>query len=94
MLSWLITVENQEGQTIFADTFNASGVYIITLLRLCRLTDDRLPNGVVKVLCPHVKGVVGQREWERDAKWLEFRGLKLKELAEVARKTGLNMESD
>ena len=92
MLSWLIEVENNKGETVFADFFTSTLEYIPMLLKIARLVNEKLPDGVIKVLSPPSSGVIGDREWEKDAKWLTFTGDRLEELAKAARQSGLNYE--
>ncbi|HUV53027.1 MAG TPA: hypothetical protein VMW64_08140 [Dehalococcoidia bacterium] len=92
MLSWLVTVENAEGEVVFADTYTSTLEYIPMLMKIARLVNEKLPGGVVKVLCPEASGVIGYKEWHKDASWLTFAGGKQEELAEAARHAGLNYE--
>ncbi|MBA7648564.1 hypothetical protein ES703_56352 [subsurface metagenome] len=92
MLSWLIEVENSQGETMFADFFSSTLEYIPMLLKIARLVDEKLPDGIIKVLSPPSSGVIGDREWEKDAKWLTFTEAMQKELANAARHAGLNYE--
>ena len=93
MLSWLIQVENNKGEVVFADFFTSTPVYIPMLLKIARLVNEKMPDGIIRVLSPDSHGVIGLREWEKDAKWLTFTDKKqVEKLADVARQVGLNYE--
>ena len=88
----MIEVDNRKGEVVFADFFSSTLEYISMLLKIARLVNEKLPDGVIKVLCPQSNGVIGIREWEKDATWLIISGEKQEDLAKAARQVGLNYE--
>ena len=91
-VSWIVAIE-QEGEYLFAEKYHGSAAYILALLKIARLVDEKLPKASIGVGELEAKGVVGGYiDWKREERYRKVEPKVVKDLADAARHVGLNYE--